>query len=277
MQHISSRQNPLYKQIRRLAQGMPVPVGDDQAGSRTASRKIQILLEGIHLCQDWLRHRGQPRRAVFDAERLQGDPELQEIASRVNPRQAVSMPPALMRALSVIGQAQGVLFVADHDMPVPPPRIAHACIWLDRIQDPGNVGTLLRTAAAAGIGHAYLSSQCAAAWSPRVLRSAQGAHFSMVIYEQVDLQQAGRQLDVPLYATALARDSASLYEVEIPARCAWLFGNEGQGIAPELLAMADQCVHIPQDERVESLNVGVAAGICLFEQRRRHIKDIKDG
>src|SRR5690625_5733567 len=91
MQHISSRQNPLYKQIRRLAQGMPVPAGDDQAGSRTASRKIQILLEGIHLCQDWLRHRGQPRRAVFDAERLQGDPELQEIASRVNPRQAVSM------------------------------------------------------------------------------------------------------------------------------------------------------------------------------------------
>src|SRR5690554_1709066 len=260
MLHISSRHNTLFKHLRRLLQG--------------GAQQAQAVLEGVHLCQDWLRHRGQPLQAVFDRQRLESDrasdAELQALAGRLHAEHVVTMDSALLKALSVVAHAQGVLFVVEHPTPALPSRINHACVWLDRIQDPGNVGTMLRTAAAAGIQHAYMSPHCAAAWSPRVLRSAQGAHFVMTIYEHVDLADARRRTHIPLLATALDARSVSLYEAALPPECAWLFGNEGQGIAPELLAVADQSIHIPQAPGVESLNMAVAAGVCLFEHRRRH-------
>lgn len=270
MLHISSRHNALYKHTRRLSHDGPLPVAKGASASENSAPAIQFVLEGRHLCQDWLRHHGQPQHAFFDEQRLQSVPELHQLMARLDRRCVATLDSALLRSLSTIAHAQGVLFVVEQTLPVFPSRIDQGCIWLDRVQDPGNVGTLLRTAAAAGVTHAYLSPQCAAAWSPRVLRSAQGAHFVMMIHEQVDLCEAVRRLDVPLFATALDDDSVSLFECDLPASCAWLFGNEGQGITPELLARADQRVHIPQSASVESLNVGVAAGICLFEQRRRY-------
>ena len=91
----------------------------------------------------------------------------------------------------------------------------------------------------------------------------------MDIYENADLAELGRRLDVPLVAAALER-AVPLYEAALPARCAWLIGNEGQGVAADLLALADMRVFIPQAPGVESLNAAVAAAICIFEQRRRH-------
>jgi TrmH family RNA methyltransferase len=117
--------------------------------------------------------------------------------------------------------------------------------------------------------HAYLSDGCASAWSGKVLRSAQGAHFVMTIYEHVNLFDVRRRLSVPLLATALDH-ATPLFETLLPPQCAWLLGNEGQGVDPVLLALADTRVFIPQAEKVESLNVAVAAGVCLFEQRRQH-------
>lgn len=278
MLHISSRDNPLYKHLKRLAQGRagrrsasdadsgPVLDGAMEAGPG----RHAAVLEGVHLCQEWIQHRGQPVRAVFDVQRLQSSAELRDLASHVHEHHAVSMESSLVQSISAVAKGQGVVFLVHHDIPAPPGRIDHACLWLDRIQDPGNVGTLLRTAAAAGIKHAYLSDECASAWSPRVLRSAQGAHFVMTLYEQVDLLAALGRLSVPLCAATLREDAVSLYQCELPARCAWVFGNEGQGVDPKLLAEADRCFYIPQDNAVESLNVGVAAGICLFEQRRQH-------
>src|SRR5690606_30856013 len=115
---------------------------------------------------------------------------------------------------------------------------------------------------------AYLSTGCASAWSAKVLRSAQGAHFVMTIHEHVDLQATCERLEVPLVATALD-GASSLYDASLPAQCAWLLGNEGQGVDRALLARADLRLYIPQDDEVESLNVAVAAGVCLFEQRRQ--------
>ncbi len=174
-----------------------------------------------------------------------------------------------MRSLSQVDHGQGVYFVATLHEPEKPDHITQNCLWLDRVQDPGNMGTLLRTAAAAGVIQIYLSSGCVSAWSPKVLRSAQGAHFALTLFEHMDLVQLREQLDVPLVATALTR-GISLYKVALPACCAWLVGNEGQGVAPDLLALADLNVFIPQAPGVESLNVAVAAAICLFEQRRRY-------
>lgn len=255
MKHISSRDNPQYKQLVRLAGGR---------------RGDQILLEGVHVCQEWLRHRGAPEFALFDLQRLQRDAELAELAAALPSGIAVSCEPILARRLSQVQESQGVYFVAQAPQEPLPEHIAGISLWLDRVQDPGNLGTLLRTAAAAGIDQAYLSSGCAGAWSPKVLRSAQGAHFAMRLHEEVDLSALHARLRVPLVATALD-EACSLYEQPLPRECAWLMGNEGRGVAAELLALADYRVFIPQAAGVESLNVAAAAAICLFEQRRQFV------
>lgn len=262
MKHISSRDNPAYKRVLRLAEGKRALGVDGQEAGH------QVVLEGVHLCQAWLQYRGSPELALFDAARLEQSTEVAELAHRLGTGICLSCDPGLMKRLSQVEHGQGVCFVVSVPEPLLPERIEHNCIWLDRVQDPGNVGTLLRTAAAAGIAHAYLSAGCAAAWSPKVLRSAQGAHFVMTIHEQVDLLHLHARLVVPLLATAL-ENATSLYGTALPKACAWLLGNEGQGVDARLLALADQRVFIPQAENVESLNVAVAAAICLFEQRRQ--------
>lgn len=283
MKHISSRDNPHYKLMLRIAAGKRVatdrpqvsadrhlqpdqPHSEDQGGVRREGRPL--LLEGIHLCQAWLQHQGAPEIALFDAERLAVNVELQALASMLAPGVGHTCDPRLARGLSQVQHGQGVFFVVPTPVPCVPKRITHNCIWLDRVQDPGNAGTLLRTAAAAGIRHAYFSAGCVAAWSAKALRSAQGAHFVMTVYEGVDLRALHERLDIPLLATALD-DADSLFAATLPERCAWLLGNEGQGASSELLALAEQRVFIPQVAEVESLNVAVAAGICLFEQRRQ--------
>ena len=142
-------------------------------------------------------------------------------------------------------------------------------LWLDRVQDPGNLGTLLRTAAAVGIKQVFVSEGSVSAWSPKVLRSAQGAHFVLQVYEHLDLHALRERLRVPLVATALEQGQM-LYSLDLPKACAWLAGNEGQGVDPALLARADLRVFIPQSDAVESLNVGVATAVCLYEQLRQH-------
>lgn len=256
MKHISSRDNPQYKQLVRLIGG---------------KRDGKVVLEGVHLCQEWLRHKGLPDFALFDAQRLERDAELAALAAMLPSEIAVTCDSLLARRLSQVQESQGVYFTAAvPDEPLPD-TIDSDCLWLDRIQDPGNLGTLLRTAAAADIGQVYLSAGCAGAWAPKVLRSAQGAHFAMRVYEQVDLAALHGRLHVPLVATSLL-DAASLYDEPLPARCAWLMGNEGQGVAVQLLRLANRRVFIPQAAGVESLNVAVAAAICLFEQRRQQIR-----
>lgn len=254
MKHISSRDNPQYKQLLKLLGG--------KRGGKT-------VLEGIHLCQEWLRQRGLPDFALFDAQRLDRDPELAQLAAALPVGTATTCEPALARSLSQVQESQGVYFVATVPQDPVPAEVTGNSLWLDRVQDPGNLGTLLRTAAAAGIGQAYLSPGCAGAWTPKVLRSAQGAHFAMCLYENVDLAALHTKLRVPLIATAL-ENAHSLYETALPPECAWLMGNEGQGVAPALLQLADYRVFIPQAPGVESLNVAAAAAICLFEHRRRY-------
>lgn len=282
MKHISSRDNPLYKRMLRIAagkrmaaDGSPGLVGTGAQPDAARSGQGEdgapprlILLEGIHLCQAWLEHQGVPDAALFDVERLQANAELQTLASRLPAGVGHTCDARLARGLSQVQHGQGVYFAAPAPLPAVPRRITHNCIWLDRVQDPGNAGTLLRTAAAAGIQHAYFSEGSVAAWSAKVLRSAQGAHFVMTVYEHADLTALRERLDIPLLATALDH-ADSVYTTRLPERCAWLLGNEGRGVSPALLGLADQRVYVPQAAAVESLNVAVAAGICLFEQRRQ--------
>ena len=148
-----------------------------------------------------------------------------------------------------------------------------AVVIVDRIQDPGNLGALLRSAAAAGIAQCWCITGTVDPWSPKVLRAAMGAHFQMTIRQGVDAKQAidaCRLRGFHLLSTANQPDAVSLYSAELQLNqpIAWVFGQEGDGVAQEFLSQA-QVVVIPQTAAVESLNVAVAAGICFFEMCRR--------
>lgn len=256
MRLIQSKENPQYKQLVRISQG------------KKAEGQLFVWLEGIHLSQAWLDAGYEVVLAAFDAERLTQQHELQQLAQRLDERVCMSLTPSLMRALSSVEQGQGIGLVVQAPPTIATQAITQSCVYLDRIQDPGNVGTLLRTMAAAGINRAFLSPGCAWAWSQKVLRSAQGAHFAMQIHEQIERAQFIQLAQIPIYATALEH-AEPLYRLDLAQPIAWVFGNEGQGVHTELLEQAQQRVFIPQVEQVESLNVAAAAAVCLFEQRRQ--------
>ncbi len=257
VRHIASRDNPDYRAWLRLAQGRP------------GRRDARVILEGEHLCRAWLEHKGPPPVLVVGESALSLDwvgPIWQACAQG----RRVVLQNNLAAVLSQVEHGPAVFFIVEAPAPTLPERITAGCLWLDRVQDPGNLGTLLRTAAAAGLRQAYLSDGCAAAWSPKVLRSGQGAHFALEIHEHADLPALTGRLDIPLAATTLER-AELLYLKDLRQPCVWLFGNEGQGVADELMARADWRVHIPQSTAVESLNVAAAAAVCLFEQRRQQL------
>ncbi len=259
MKVIASRANPFFKSLIRMHQ---------EAGKLGKS----VILEGIHLCQSWLNAGNAPEWVVVDRA-VEHTSEIQRLILATAPERLVLLEPGLFKSLSDVVTGQGILFVVSIlENPVPV-VVNQNCILLDRVQDPGNVGSILRTAAAAGVKLVLASDQTAALWSPKVLRSAQGAHFGLVLHQGVDLLSLLGHLTVPAIATTI--DGATdLYRSELPARCAWIFGNEGQGIRAELSKRASLRVRVPLDSNaVESLNVAVCAALCIYEQRRQHQSD----
>lgn len=258
MKHIESRSNPLFKQLYKWQ-------------SSAGRRGEPVILDGIHLCESWLSVGRPPQYAIFDIDRVQ-EPQLQALIEKLPPELCLTMSGTLLGGLSSFNTNQGILFVVQPKVDTLPMRIKESVIVLDRIQDPGNVGTILRTCAAAGIKRVFATTGTATLWSPRVLRSGQGAHFALRLHEQADLEVMIATLEIPLVVTSLT-EAQDLFATELPDHCAWVFGNEGQGVDAALLKRADLRVKIAHDlTGAESLNVTAAAAICLFEQRRQHRK-----
>jgi len=141
-------------------------------------------------------------------------------------------------------------------------------LLLENIQDPGNLGSMLRSAAAAGCDAVFLSAGCADAWSPKVLRAAMGGHFALDIYEQQNLLQVADVFSGTLLAASL-QATQSLYDCDLRGSVAFLIGNEGAGLSPELSERATQRMIIPMAGKIESLNAAAAVSICLFETARQ--------
>jgi RNA methyltransferase, TrmH family len=139
---------------------------------------------------------------------------------------------------------------------------------LDGVQDPGNLGTMLRCAWAFGVKRALLTVGSASAWSLKALRAGQGAQFHMQIDEAMDEAAIAGLLRVPLIATSLEQ-STPLPALDLRKPVAWAFGHEGQGVSPHLLAMAQHRTRIPMPGMAESLNVGAACAVCLYEATRQ--------
>jgi TrmH family RNA methyltransferase len=255
---IQSRDNPLYKQIRQLATSASVR---KKAG--------QTLLDGVHLCQAWLSHRAAPSYCVV-SDTAASHHEVSPILATCIERQVIciQLPDALFSALSQVEHGVDILFVVD--VPVLPhvDSLNENAILLDQLQDPGNVGSILRSAAAAGIKKIFCSPSTVAAWSPKVLRAGMGAHFVVDIFENYDLPALVRNANIPVVATS-SHVKQTIFDFDLSKQVAWLFGHEGQGVSDELLACASVQLAIPHDSAMESLNVAASAAVCLFEQLRQ--------
>lgn len=258
MKQITSRDNALYKEIKHLA---------TNANARRKSGKT--LLDGTHLCQAFLQHRGSPELCVVSELSLQKQ-EVVDIVSACEARatQVICLPEALYQAISQVENGVGLVFVAV----IPNSEVLGAlstnAVLLDGLQDPGNLGSILRSAAAAGIKQVYCSEGTASAWSPKVLRAGMGAHFLLEIFESVDLKHLIQESHVPVFATS-SHTQTTIYQANLKQSLAWLFGHEGQGVSPQLMALANETVTIPQRPEIESLNVAASAAICFFEQVRQ--------
>lgn len=258
MKPISSRDNPLYKELKHLA------------SSSQARRKAgRTLLDGVHLCQAYLQHVGTPPLCVASETSL-GHPEVVAVLAQceVSRVQCIVLPDALYQVLSQVEHGVGLLFVVDTPQTDIPQVLTQSAVLLDNLQDPGNLGSILRSAAAAGIESVFCSKGTAFAWSPKVLRAGMGAHFVLRIYENVDLAALIDSAEIPVLATS-SHASQRLYEVDLRRPVAWLFGHEGQGVAEDLLGMATHQVAIPHLGAIESLNVAASAAVCFFEQLRQ--------
>lgn len=255
MKPIASRDNPGFKDLRDLARD-----------ARRQKREGRTLLDGPHLIAAALDHGAMPD-LIAVSERAAALPEILALLARLPGVVPLCLRDALFDEISELKTPVGILArIAVPSEPTLP--IAGDCLLLDAVQDAGNVGTLLRTAAAAGVRDVLLGPGCAGAWTPRVLRAGQGAHFALAIREAVDLAAFLRAYGGQSVA-AVAHGGQPLYQLDCSAPTAWLFGSEGGGIAPQLVALAKQRATIPLAPGSESLNVGAAAAVCLFEMRRQ--------
>ena len=252
--HVQSRDNPLLVRVRRLVQ------------DTTAYRKAgQLWLEGDHLCRALLARGGLPQQAVVSATGWQDDAlhQLAQAAPRI-----VVVPDALFAALSALDSPARLGFLVPLPAPTPP-QAGLASVVLDRVQDAGNVGSILRSAAAFGFGQVLALKGTAALWSPKVLRAGMGAHFALHLAEGLSLDELAA-LQLPLLATS-SHDGTALQQALLPWPCAWVFGHEGQGVSAALMARAQLRLRIPQPGGEESLNVGSAAAVCLYESARQRL------
>ncbi len=242
---IASSANPQLKALRKLAQ------------SNAAYRaEGQVWLEGDHLCHAALQRGWQPVLAVFSEEI---SPETRAKYAQ-SATKTIVMSSALFASISALESPASMGCVMA--LPVPQAIAARApSVVLDRVQDAGNVGSILRSAAAFGFGQVLALKGSAALWSPKVLRAGMGAHFALSLHEGLSLEDLAT-LQVPLLVTS-SHQGALLHQQRLPWPCAWVMGHEGQGVQAALQARAAAHVRIGQPGGEESLNVAAAAAICL--------------
>jgi TrmH family RNA methyltransferase len=237
--------------------------------SKSSERKAtgMSVLDGAHLLAAFLDSGRTPEEVVVDRAGAE-DPEVAELVRRSAPAPVMQLSDALFKSLSTVDSPTGVIASVRTPQPGAVPADAPLVLLLENIQDPGNVGTLLRSAAAAGAGHVLLSPQCAFAWSPKVLRAAMGAHFALNILEGADLVAFVERYKGTAIAL-MGREGTSLYDLDLRGPCAFVIGNEGAGITADLAQGAKVRAMIPTTRQVESLNAGIAGSVALFECMRQ--------
>lgn len=259
-QTIVSKQNQQYKNICKMIRSKNSPV---------------VALEGFRMCETALAAGMEPQTIVVSQEllsaaqeeRLAGwtqflGSEFQVISQRLN------VSAAMLKQMSNTVRPQGVLLLVERptEKLVPSPDFRRGLLVAEHIQDPGNIGTLIRIADAFGLDGFVYTADSADPWQDKALRSTMGSIFHLPIYRIdciEDLISYLHQNQIPLIATALSGGDIRQAQVQLPV--ALVMGNEGNGVSEETLEACAQTVKIEMAGQAESLNVAVAAGICCYE------------
>ena len=259
MRLIRSRDNPFFRELAQLADS-----------ARQRSKSGLTLLDGAHLLAAYLDNGKQPRHIICKAAALQ-DVEISGLLARMNDVPAIELDDKLFAEISELKTPSGIMALIEIPKPEIPAVQSHFSLLLEDIQDPGNLGSILRSAAAAGCDSVFLSPGCADAWSPKVLRAAMGGHFALRIHESQNLPVVAGLFAGTLVAASL-QATHSLYDCDLRDSVAFMVGNEGAGLSAAMLDLATHKVTIPMPGKVESLNAAAAAAICLFEvvRQRQH-------
>lgn len=255
---IRSRDNPQVKALLKLARS-----------SREQRASATTILDGERLIEAF-QASGGTAEAILATEAAYASPPVRTLVERTPARARLLLAEPLVRQMSQVVTTSGLLAVVRIPAPHPIPDRVATCLLLEGIQDPGNLGSILRSAVAAAIDHVFLSPGSVYAWSPKVIRAGMGAHFFLSIHEGVTpTALAGRALG-QIIATE-PRAVHSLYDIDLSGPVAWLFGNEGSGLSEEAARIATRHMRIPMPGATESLNVAASVAVCLFEQIRQRL------
>ena len=248
---ITSRQNPLMTHLRKLA------------SSRSYRKKSgEYLCDGTKLLAEALKWGAEVKTAVFS--------EGVDIPPLPDGVRAVRVSEELLRSVRPMETPQGALFtVALPEVQLPETLSGKHYLVLDGVQDPGNVGTILRTADAFDCDGVFLVNACADLYNPKTARATMGAIFRREAYTVTaeELFALLRKSGVPLYGTALRDDTVPLAEANL-ARAAVAIGSEGRGLSQQVLDECAKTLKIPMSPRCESLNAAIAATVVLWEMYR---------
>jgi len=246
---LRSRDNARVKRWAKLSQD-----------ARFRKKERRALVEGPHLVAALLERGLKPLSVLVSEEGVEIG-EIQALIQRSR-HEPVVLSASVFRSIADAETPQGI--AAEIEIPVPKERSKGHCVFLEGIQDAGNVGAIIRSAAAFGIASVVLDSACADPWSPKVLRAGMGGHFSLAILDSADLSRHLNQFEGRLLC-AVPKEGVALRKADFSGRLGWLFGSEGRGVSAELQKKASQRVTVPTAPGTESLNVAAAAAICFYE------------
>lgn len=256
LKRITSRDNPFFKSLLKLS-----------SSARERREAGQTLLDGAHLLRAFLEAGGKPVHLLINESALQ-NVEIKALISACDSVPVTQLDDALFAQLSELKTPNGLLTLVDVPQPSVTPAHSQFILLLEEIQDPGNLGSILRSAAAAGCDAVFLSAGCADAWSPKVLRAAMGGHFALSIHEGSDLNAVTREFRGKVLAASLQAEH-SLYASNLRGKLGFAIGNEGAGLSKALQEAVQERFIIPMPGKVESLNAAAATAVCLFEAVRQ--------
>ena len=257
MKHIVSRDNAHFRDLKKLCHS-----------SRERRKSGCVVLDGMHLIESYVEKLGVPEEIVVSESGTRRG-EIEKFLESQKSGQAITvLADPLFNDLASVETPSGIMAVVARPHNASGLNPEEDALVLDGIQDPGNLGSILRTAAAAGFRQVLLSADCAQVWAPKTLRAGMGAHFQLDIHENSDLPAfLGGYRELVLVTALEASDE--LFSLDLKKPLAWVFGSEGQGVRPEVMGLATQRVRIPMAGSIESLNVAAAAAVCLFETLRQ--------
>ena len=254
--HIVSRDNPVFKYQKKLV---------ESARERRAEGKT--LLDGVHLIESYCAAFGDPEIIIIPEGK--SSLEATQLMQHLEHVSTIMFPTLMFAELTPVSSSTGILAVVKTPNIAPPNTVKFA-LMLEDIQDPGNLGSMIRTALGAGVQAIYLSKGCTDAWSPKALRGGQGAQFYVPIIEGVDIVGAMQNFAGNTYAATMAGES--LYMQDLTQPSAFVIGNEGAGLSNKAMEAASHQISIPMNKNLESLNAAAAAAVCLFERARQVIE-----